>query len=843
MHQSMTNRLVIPFRDVDLTALAEVGGKNASLGELLRSLAPAGVNVPDGFAITAEAFRRHLAQAGADQDIYDTLDRLDVSDVAALERVGAAARALVRSLPLPADVCDQVLAAYARLSQQYAEAETDVAVRSSATAEDLPSASFAGQQESYLNVRGAAALLAAVRDCMASLFTDRAIVYRAERGFRHRDVALSVGVQKMVRSDLASAGVMFTLDTETGHGGVVTITGSWGLGESVVKGRVNPDEIWVFKPTLGQAAAPIIRRELGDKAVKLVYGNGNGQAVVEQPVAEAQRRTLVLTDSEALTLARWAVAIENHYSARAGHATPMDIEWAKDGHSGQLFIVQARPETVFGQKRTAGLEVFHLAGGGRVLARGKSVGGRVGVGVARVIHSAAELSSFRDGEVLIAPSTDPDWEPVLRRAAAVVTEQGGRTCHAAIVSREMGLPCVVGTGDATRAIASGQEVTVSCAEGDEGRVYAGRLAFVREEIDPTALPTPRVPIMLNVGDPRNAFRLAGLPSAGVGLARIEFIVSSWIGIHPMALLHPERVEPAIAAQIRTRTSAWPTPAEFFVDRLASGVAQIGAAFYPRPVIVRFSDFKTNEYAGLLGGKPFEPVEDNPMIGFRGASRYYDDRYREAFALECQAIKRVRGDMGLTNVKVMIPFCRTLTEGKRVVAEMAASGLRRGGDGLEIYVMCEIPNNVILAREFAAIFDGFSIGSNDLTQLALGVDRDSELLAHLFDERDPGVKKLIEMVTKAAHAAGRKVGLCGQAPSDHPEFAEFLADAGLDSISVTADALPGVVKRLSRVPDARAVPRRDIAIPGPHPHIEPQHEVDDDRIADRYAASWPEPGRT
>ncbi len=790
-------RLVVPFRDIDLTALPEVGGKNASIGELLRSLAPVGVRVPDGFAITAAAFRLHLAQEGGDQTIYDALDRLDVTDVSALARVAAFARERVRALALPADLRGEILTAYRQLSRGYEEAATDVAVRSSATAEDLPSASFAGQHESYLNVRGEDALVEAVRECMASLFTDRAIVYRAERGFRHRDVALSVGVQKMVRSDLASAGVMFTLDTESGHRGVVTINGSWGLGESVVKGRVNPDEVWVFKPTIEFPRA-IIRRERGDKLVKLVYADGDGKTVVEEAVSPADRRALVLTDDEALILARWGIAIEKHYSERAGHPTPMDIEWAKDGRSGQLFIVQARPETVHAQEKSQRLEVFHFRGGGTILARGKSVGGRVGVGVARVIRSADELSTFRDGEVLVAPSTDPDWEPVLKRAAAVVTEQGGRTCHAAIVSREMGLPCVVGTINATSAIRSGQEVTVSCAEGDEGRVYEGRIPFEREEIDPAALPVPRVPIMLNVGDPRNAFRQAKLPSAGVGLARIEFIVSSWIGVHPMALLHPERLAPDVAAQIRQRVADWPTPVEFFVDRLATGVAQIGAAFYPRPVIVRFSDFKTNEYAGLLGGRPFEPVENNPMIGFRGASRYYDDRYREAFALECAAIRRVRSQMGLVNVKVMIPFCRTLGEGRMVVEEMARNGLRRGEEGLEIYVMCEIPNNVILATEFAEIFDGFSIGSNDLTQLTLGVDRDSELLAHLFDERDPGVKKLIEMVTKAAHAAGRKVGLCGQAPSDHPEFAEFLADTGLDSISVTADALPAVVKRLAKL---------------------------------------------
>ncbi len=793
----MTQRpLVVPFNEIDLSRLPEVGGKNASIGELIRALAPTGVRVPDGFAITAEAFRRHLAQQDTAKAIYDDLDRVDVHDVECVARAGLRARERVCALPLPVELREEILSAYHRLARQYEEADTDVAVRSSATAEDLPAASFAGQHESYLNVRGDEALLQAVRDCMASLFTDRAIVYRAERGYSHRDVALSVGVQKMVRSDLASAGVIFTLDTESGHRGVVTITGSWGLGESVVKGRVNPDETWVFKATLAEGKRAIIKRDRGDKAVRLRYGAANEAATVEEAVPEAERRRLVLTDDEALTLARWAVAIEAHYAARAGRPTPMDIEWAKDGKSGRLFIVQARPETVQSQARSARIEIFHMHGKGRVLAVGKSVGARVGAGIARVIRSAAELGSFRDGEVLVAPSTDPDWEPVLRRAAAVVTEQGGRTCHAAIVSREMGLPCVVGTGNATSVVRTGAEVTVSAAEGDEGRVYEGRLAFEREELDPASLPIPRVPVMLNVGDPRNAFNLSSLPSAGVGLARLEFVVSSWIGVHPMALIHPERLDPEVAAQVRERAQGFATPAEFFVDRLATGVAQIAAAFHPRPVIVRFSDFKTNEYAGLLGGRPFEPIESNPMIGFRGASRYYDERYREAFGLECAAIRRVRVDLGLRNVKVMIPFCRTLTEAQRVVDEMAKHSLCRGQDELEIYVMCEIPNNVILATEFAAIFDGFSIGSNDLTQLTLGVDRDSELLAHIFDERDPGVKKMIQMVTAAAHAAGRKVGLCGQAPSDHPEFATFLADTGLDSISVTADALPNVVRQLA-----------------------------------------------
>jgi pyruvate,water dikinase len=788
-------RLVIPFRDLDLSSLPEVGGKNASLGELLRALVPLGVRVPDGFAVTASAFREHLAQGGVDRAIYAELDRLDVRDVAAVARAGAYARARVLELPLPRALEIEISNAYDQLSHACHDVATDVAVRSSATAEDLPSASFAGQHESYLNVRGRTRLLAAVKECMASLFTDRAIVYRAERGFRHQDVGLSVGVQKMVRSDLASAGVIFTLDTESGHDGVVTITGSWGLGESVVKGRVNPDELWAWKGALDGGRRPIIRQQRGDKATKLVYAE-RGDDVVEQAVPEDERRAFVLTEAEAVTLARWAVAIEAHYSARAGRPTPMDIEWAKDGRSGELFVVQARPETVHAQRRSAALEVFHFDGCGRVLARGKSVGARVAAGRVRVVRTKEELSAFQDGEILVAPSTDPDWEPVLKRAAAVVTDQGGRTCHAAIVSRELGLPCVVGTGDATSAVATGRDVTVSCAEGDEGRVYDGRLPFSREELDPATLGTPRVPVMLNVGDPSAAFGLSRLPSAGVGLARLEFIVSSAIGVHPMALLHPERLEPAVAEAVRARAAGAETPAEFFVSELASGVAQIAAAFHPRPVIVRFSDFKTNEYAGLLGGAPFEPIEENPMIGFRGASRYYDERYREAFALECAAIRRVRGPMGLGNVKVMIPFCRTLGEGERVVAELAKNGLVRGQDGLEVYVMCEIPNNVVLAKEFAAIFDGFSIGSNDLTQLTLGVDRDSPLLAHLFDERDPGVKALIRAVTVAAHAAGRKVGLCGQAPSDHPEFATFLADVGLDSISVTADALPGVVRQLA-----------------------------------------------
>lgn len=793
----MTDKLIIPFRAIDLGDLAVVGGKNANLGELIHNLSTAGVRVPDGFAITADAFRRHLADNHLDTEIFGALERLDVSNVAVLAKVAQEIRDRVARAPLPRDIETALLAAYDALSDQCGETATDVAVRSSATAEDLPGASFAGQHESYLDVRGHAGLIDAVRACMASMFTDRAIVYRHERGFAHRAVALSVGVQKMVRSDLACAGVMFTLDTESGFRDVVEITGAWGLGETVVKGRVNPDEYIVHKPTLATGFRPILRRAAGDKDVALVYAPGG--TTIERRVADADRRRLVLTDDEVLALARWAIAIETHY------ATPMDIEWAKDGKTGELFIVQARPETVHTRRTSTTLELFQLRGTGPALVTGRSVGAKVAHGKVRVIRDASELAGFQTGEVLVAPMTDPDWEPVLARAAAIVTDHGGRTCHAAIISRELGIPCVVGTDRATAVLRTGDDVTVSCAEGDEGRVYAGEIPFVREVIDPASLPQPPVPVMLNVGNPANAFLLGQLPSAGVGLARIEFIVSSYIGVHPMALLHPERVtDPLALAEIQRRTAGLAAPGELFIDGLATGVARIAAAFWPRPVIVRFSDFKTNEYRSLLGGAAFEPIETNPMIGFRGASRYYDPRYREAFALECAAIKRVRETMGLVNVKVMIPFCRTLGEGRAVLAEMAAHGLRRGDTALEVYLMCEIPNNVVLADDFCELFDGFSIGSNDLTQLTLGVDRDSSLLAHLFDEQDPGVKKLIAEVVAAAHRHDRKVGLCGQAPSDHPEFAGFLASIGIDSISVTPDALPGVVRLLAadRDPSSR-----------------------------------------
>jgi pyruvate,water dikinase len=792
---------VVPFSSITLDDLPRVGGKNASLGEMIKVLAPQGIRIPDGFALTADAFRLHLKEAGLDSSIYAELDHLDVSNLSELASAARSIRTRIANAPLPAAVADAADKAYHELSAKYREEATDVAVRSSATAEDLPSASFAGQQETYLNVRGREALHLAVRACLASLFTDRAIVYRAERGFAHRDVALSVGVQKMVRSDLGSAGVIFTLDTESGFRDVVLITGAWGLGETVVQGRVRPDEFWVHKPTLRLGHRPIIRREIAEKTLKLVYADQSAKAVKEVRVPGRDRLRAVLSDDNVLTLGQWAIAIEDHYSGRAGHPTPMDIEWALDGRTGELFILQARPETVHSQAQQPKLEFFRRTGEGQVLLTGRSVGNRVASGRVRIIHSPDELNEFRPGEILVAPMTDPDWEPVLKGAAAVVTDEGGRTCHAAIVSRELGIPCVVGTVKGTRTVTDGQEVTVSCAEGEDGKVYAGRVLFEREVIDPTTLPTPSVPLMLNLANPERAFHLAQLPTDGVGLLRIEFVVSNWIGIHPMALVHPEQIgDRGALAQLRERVAGFRPATEFFVSRLASGVAQIAAAFYPRPVIVRFSDFKTNEYAGLLGGAAFEPSEQNPMIGFRGASRYYHERYREGFALECAAIWRVREEMGLTNVKVMIPFCRTLSEGQAVLRELAKNGLIRGQHGLEVYVMCEIPNNVILAEDFSDLFDGFSIGSNDLTQLTLGVDRDSELLAHLFNERDTGVKRLIQMVIAAAHSKGRRVGICGEAPSNYPEFAQYLAAIGIDSISLNPDSLAKVAMRLAAGPE-------------------------------------------
>ncbi|HEX6070936.1 MAG TPA: phosphoenolpyruvate synthase [Longimicrobiaceae bacterium] len=776
------------FDEVGLGDVATVGGKNASLGEMRRALVPLGIHVPDGFATTADAYRAFLGHGGLEKVIDRELTELDVERIDQLQRAGRRVRSAILASELPHDLADAVVQAYRRLQDEYGE-HCDVAVRSSATAEDLPEASFAGQQETFLNIRGDEMLLDAVRRCFASLFTDRAIVYRATRHFDHRQVALSVGVQKMVRSDLASAGVMFSLDTETGFRDVVLISGAYGLGESVVQGTVNPDEYRVFKPTLLQGFAPLLQKRVGSKEFKLVYEHGGSRPTRSVPVPVEERERPVLTDEEILTLARWACAVEEHYSKHHGAPTPMDMEWAKDGITNELFLVQARPETVHAQARGTMLERHQLDEEGEVIVTGRSVGAKIGKGKARVIRSTADLERLRQGEVLVTEMTDPDWEPVMRRAAAVVTDRGGRTCHAAIVSRELGIPAVVGTDEGTSLIPDGAEVTVSCAEGEDGRIYRGLLASHVETTDLATLRRPRTAIMLNVGNPAEAFSHSFLPNDGVGLARLEFIISSHVRAHPMALLHPERIRNLkVREQIERLSGDSEDRGAYFVDRLAEGVATIAAAFYPKDVIVRLSDFKSNEYAGLPGGADFEPTEENPMLGFRGASRYYDDRYREGFALECRAIRKVRETMGLRNVKLMVPFCRTVKEGERVIRELAANGLVQGEHELELYVMCEIPSNVILASEFAKIFDGFSIGSNDLTQLILGVDRDSSLVAPLFDERDDAVKAMIAQVISAAHTAGRKIGICGQAPSDYPEFARFLVDQGIDSISLNADAV-------------------------------------------------------
>jgi len=764
-----------------------VGGKNASLGEMRRALTPLGIRTPDGFATTADAYRAFLRAADLERVITDALGALDVGDINGLQAAGAHVRSAVLAAKLPDELVEAISASYRRLETQYG-ANCDVAVRSSATAEDLPEASFAGQQETFLNIHGQAMLLDAVKRCYASLFTDRAIVYRAHHSFNHTQVALSVGVQKMVRSDLACAGVMFSIDTETGFANAVLVNGAYGLGESVVQGTVNPDEFYVFKPTLAKGFRPILQKKLGTKEFKLVYEEGGTRQTRSVPVPKEDRERPVLADDDILTLARWAVQVEEHYSRLRGAPSPMDIEWAKDGRSGELFLVQARPETVHARRDPLVLERFQLETRGEVLATGRSVGEKIGQGRARIIRSAVDLEQLQQGEVLVTEMTDPDWEPVMKRAAAVVTDRGGRTCHAAIVSRELGIPAIVGTGSGTSAVKTGDDITVSCAEGEEGFVYRGRLPVRTERTNLADLPRPRTHMMMNVANPAEAFSLSFLPNDGVGLARLEFIIGTHIRVHPMALLQPERIaDPKERREVEQLTRGYTDRGRYFVDRLAEGVAMIAAAFWPKDVIVRLSDFKTNEYAGLLGGAAFEPKEENPMIGFRGASRYYDERYREGFALECRAMRKVRGEMGLDNVKLMVPFCRTVEEGRRVIAELAVNGLVQGDGGLEIYVMCEIPSNVILAREFAEVFDGFSIGSNDLTQLVLGVDRNSELVAHLFDERNEAVKRTIEQVITAVHAAGRKIGICGQAPSDYPEFARFLVKAGIDSLSLNPDS--------------------------------------------------------
>ncbi len=787
--------LILWFDEIHYGDIPLVGGKNASLGEMYSKLTSKGINVPYGFAVTAEAYKYFIQQNHLDEKIKEALKGLDTHDVHDLQKRGKQVRNLILHAKMPPKLAEEIVAAYERLAQKYGK-DPDVAVRSSATAEDLPDASFAGQQETYLNVRGAKEVLKYVQHCFASLFTDRAISYREDKGFDHFSVYLSVAVQKMVRSDRASSGVMFTLDTESGFKDVVYITGSWGLGEYVVQGKVNPDEFYVFKPTLKMGYKPILSKKLGSKDVKLIYGKSSRQPLREVKTTKEERNSFVLSDEEILKLAEWAIIIEEHYGR------PMDIEWAKDGDgrevgTGELFIVQARPETVHAVKDQKFYEIYKLKGQGRVLCTGKAVGSKIGQGRARVILDVSGISEFQPGEVLITTMTDPDWEPIMKKASAIVTDKGGRTCHAAIVSRELGIPCIVGTEIATKVAKTGMEVTVDCTQGEEGRLLEGLIPFEVERIDLEKMPQTKTKIMMNVGIPEQAFAQGQIPNDGVGLARLEFIIGSHIGIHPLALINFEELKQKastnkkiarLVREIEAKTSTYKNKADFFVDKLAQGVATIAAAFYPKDVIVRLSDFKSNEYANLLGGYLYEPEEHNPMIGWRGASRYYDPKFEPAFALECKALAKVRNEMGLTNVKVMIPFCRTPEEGKKVIEIMEKYGLKRGENGLEIYVMCEIPSNVVLAEEFAKIFDGFSIGSNDLTQLTLGLDRDSELVAHLYDERNPAVKKMVKEVIEIAKKTGRKIGICGQAPSDFPDFAEFLVECGIDSMSLTPDTI-------------------------------------------------------
>ena len=795
------------FSDIGLQDVALVGGKNASLGELYRELTGAGVRVPNGFAITAEGYRHFMQASGAAETVATLLRGLHVTNLAELAERGLAVRQAITAADLPLDLRNAIVSAYERLG---AGEPVDVAVRSSATAEDLPDASFAGQQETYLNVRGPSALLDACRRSFASLFTDRAISYRADKGFDEVPIALSIGVQRMVRSDLGSAGVMFTLDTETGFRDVVLINASFGLGETVVQGSVTPDEYCVFKPPLQQDLKPIIQKTVGSKEFKLVYDEGGSRAVKTVPVAAADRARYALTDDEILTLARWACAIELHYSRARGTPTPMDIEWAKDGRTGELFIVQARPETVHARADVQEYAHYRLRERGPILVTGRSVGSRIAAGPVRVIPNAADLRLFQPGEVLVTDKTDPDWEPIMKRAAAIVTNRGGRTCHAAIVSRELGVPAIVGTETGTAALATGQMVTVSCAEGDTGFVYEGARAFDVERVNLSSVTRPHTRIMMNVANPDEAFALSFIPNDGVGLARLEFIINNTIGVHPMALVRYGQLSAQARADVDRLTRGYSDKPAFFVDKLAEGVATIAAAFYPKDVIVRLSDFKTNEYARLAGGAGFEPSEENPMIGFRGASRYYDDRYREGFALECRALRRVREEMGLINVKVMVPFCRTVEEARLVTGELARNGLTRHERGLELYMMVEIPSNVILLPDFAEYFDGFSIGSNDLTQLTLGVDRDSEIVAHVFDERNKAVRTLIAQAIQHARRLGRKIGLCGQAPSDYPEFARFLVECGIDSMSLNPDA---VLPTTQLVVEAEAEAARTSSPPG------------------------------
>ena len=758
-----------------------VGGKNASLGEMIQNLTELGVMVPGGFATTADAYREFLAKDGLDERIQAVLDALDVDDVSALAEAGPRIRGWVMEQPFPPGLESAIDTAFARLTAEAGSDAVSWAVRSSATAEDLPDASFAGQQETFLNVQGLDDIKHRVKEVFASLFNDRAIAYRVHQGFEHRHVALSAGIQRMVRSDLASSGVVFTLDTESGFRDAVFVTASYGLGEMVVQGAVNPDEFYVHKPTLAAGRPAVLRRSVGDKAIRMVYDASGGSRVRTEEVPEADRRLFSVTDAEVEQLARQAVLIEQHYGR------PMDIEWAKDGIDGKLYIVQARPETV--QSRSGNvIERYVLREKGQVLTTGRSIGSRIGAGTAKIVSSIADMSRVQPGDVLITDMTDPDWEPVMKRAAAIVTNRGGRTCHAAIIARELGVPAVVGCNDATDRIVDGQPVTVSCAEGDTGLIYDGKLEFDYKTIELTAMPEIPVKIMMNVGNPDRAFAFAATPNAGIGLARLEFIINNMIGIHPKALLEFDQLPADLKSQIAPRIAAYASPREFYVAKLAEGIATLAAAFAPNSVIVRMSDFKSNEYANLIGGPRYEPEEENPMIGFRGAGRYVAEHFRDCFEMECEALKRVRNDMGLTNVEIMIPFVRTLGQAKAVTEALAEQGLERGKDGLRLIMMCELPSNAVLAEEFLAYFDGFSIGSNDMTQLTLGLDRDSSLVAEHFDERDPAVKKMLSMSIAACRAQGKYVGICGQGPSDHKDFADWLLKQGISSISLNPDTV-------------------------------------------------------
>ena len=797
MQNQHEKALILWFDDIGIEDVPMVGGKNASLGEMHQKLTSKGVAVPNGYAITAYAYRYLLQEAGIGAAIEEALAGLDTHDLYNLQERGAKVRDIIRNAEFPANLRQEIIGAYNRMEKEYGQG-VDVAVRSSATAEDLPDASFAGQQDTYLNIRGPEALIDACKRCFASLFTDRAISYRHDKGFGQFDVYLSIVVQKMVRSDSACSGVMFSIDTESGFKDAVFLTGAWGLGENVVQGAVNPDEYYIFKPTLKEGKRPIVGKRVGTKEIKMIYNNAPGAKEPVQNIAttEAERGSYILSDDEILQLARWACIIEDHYDR------PMDIEWAKDGDgkevgTGKLFIVQARPETVHSQASKKVIETYVLKEKGTLLASGQAVGAKIGQGTVRLLQTVSQMHDFRAGEVLVTDMTDPDWEPIMKIAGAIVTNRGGRTCHAAIISRELGIPCVIGTENGTKMIKDGQQVTVSCVEGETGHIYEGNLKFVIETLDLDNIPATRTKIMMNVGMPEKAFLEGQLPNEGVGLAREEFIINSHIGIHPLALYNFEQLRERavhddeileIVEEINRKTSAYTDKRQYFIDKLAEGVGRIAAGFYPKDVIVRLSDFKSNEYANLIGGHLYEPEESNPMIGWRGASRYYDPRYKVAFELECKALLKARNDMGLNNIKLMVPFCRTPEEGKKVIEVLREFGLVQGENGLEVYVMCEIPSNVISADAFCDVFDGFSIGSNDLTQLTLGLDRDSDLVSHIYDERNEAVKTLIKMVIATAKRRGRKIGICGQAPSDFPDFATFLVEQGIDSISLVSDTV-------------------------------------------------------